>query len=102
MSTTKTESHTADDLKALLLEAEQALRHTEGEAGDKFTELRSRLRMALDNGKDSLERLRAETTRRARQADQLVLENPYYAIGIAAGIGAIIGILASRNHSSSR
>lgn len=101
-STSKTESHTADDLKALLHEAEQALSHTAGEAGDKFDELRGRLRTALDSGKYSLDRLRTEATRRAKQADELVRENPYYAVGIAAGIGAVIGILVSRNCNSSR
>ncbi len=95
----KTESHTGEDLKALLHEAEQALSHTAGEAGDKFDELRGRLRTALDNGRYSIEHLREEATRRARQADQLVRENPYYAVGIAAGIGAVIGILVSRSAS---
>ncbi len=95
----KTESHTGEDLKALLHEAEQALSHTAGEAGDKFDELRGRLRSALDNGRYSIEHLREEATRRARQADQLVRENPYYAVGIAAGIGAVIGILVSRSAS---
>jgi ElaB/YqjD/DUF883 family membrane-anchored ribosome-binding protein len=105
MSTTtaqKTEYHTADDLKALLHEAEQALSNTAGDAGDKFDELRERLRSALDNGRYSLDRLRAEASRRAKQADQLVRDNPYYAIGIAAGVGAIIGILVSRSCNSSR
>jgi ElaB/YqjD/DUF883 family membrane-anchored ribosome-binding protein len=101
-TTTKTDSHTADELKALLHEAEQALSHGAGEAGDKFDELRHRLRTALDSGKFSLDRLRTEATRRAKQADELVRENPYYAVGIAAGIGAVIGILVSRSGSSSR
>lgn len=99
---TKTESHTADDLKALLHEAEQALSATAGEAGDKFDELRDRLRAALDSGKYSFDRLRHEAAIRAKQADQLVRDNPYYAIGIAAGVGAIVGILASRSCNSSR
>jgi ElaB/YqjD/DUF883 family membrane-anchored ribosome-binding protein len=102
-TTTKTESHhTADDLKALLHEAEQALSNTAGEAGDKFDELRERLRTALDNGKVSFERLRTEATRRAKQADQLVRDNPYYAVGIAAGVGAVIGIIVSRSCNGSR
>lgn len=96
----KTESHTAEDLRALLHEAEQALSETAGEAGEKFDELRDRLRTALDTGKYSLDRLRAEASRRAKQADQLVRDNPYYAIGIAAGVGAIIGILTARSCNS--
>ncbi len=100
--TATTESHTADDLKALLHEAEQALSHTAGEADGKFDELRERLRTALDSGKYSFDRLRTEATRRAKQADQIVRDNPYYAIGIAAGVGAVIGILVSRSCNSSR
>jgi len=101
-TTQKTDAHTAEDLKALLHEAEQALSSTAGQAGDKFDELRDRLRSALDSGKYSFDRLRAEATRRAKEADHLVRENPYYAIGIAAGIGAVIGILAARSCHSSR
>src|SRR6478752_218484 len=49
---TKTESPTDNppaDLKALLREAEKALGSTSGEAGQKFDELRDRLRAALSN-----------------------------------------------------
>ena len=98
----KTESRTAEDLKALLHEAEQALSSTAGEAGDKFDELRSRLRSAVDNGRYSLEQLRHDAQRRMHQADQLVRENPYYAVGVAAGVGAVIGLLVSRRWSTSR
>jgi len=101
-ATQNPEFHTADDLKALLHEAEQALSQTAGDAGDKFDELRGRLRTALDQGRYSLERLRSEAVRRAKQADQLVRDNPYYAIGVAAGVGALIGILVSRSCNGSR
>ncbi len=100
--TEKIESHTAEDLKALLHEAERALSSTAGEAGDNFDELRSRLRSAIDHGKYSLEQLRQDAKRRIQQADQLVRENPYYAVGVAAGVGAIVGLLVSRRWSTSR
>ncbi|HEY4302712.1 MAG TPA: hypothetical protein VGM73_17715 [Candidatus Didemnitutus sp.] len=96
---TKTESASAEDLRALLQEAEQAL---SDEASDRFDDLRERLRSALEDGRHSLERLRDEATRRARQADKLVRDNPYAAIGVAAGVGALIGIIVSRSCSSSR
>ncbi|MEJ1974489.1 MAG: hypothetical protein WDM96_19175 [Lacunisphaera sp.] len=97
---TAIENPTAE-LKALLREAEKALTHSGGETGEKFDELRGRLRDALSNGSFSFEGLKQETVRRAKQADTLVRENPYYTAGIAAGIGAIIGILVSRTLSSS-
>ena len=102
---TKTESPTdnpAAELKALLREAEKALGSTTGEAGEKFDELRDRLRTALHNDHFSFDTIKQETVRLAKQADTLVRENPYYTAGIAAGIGAIIGILVSRSMSSSR
>jgi ElaB/YqjD/DUF883 family membrane-anchored ribosome-binding protein len=104
MSTKNHESTTLDnptaELKALLREAEKALSHSGGEAGEKFDELRGRLRDALSTHHFSLDAIKQETVRRAKQADTLVRENPYYTAGIAAGIGAIIGILVSRSLSS--
>jgi len=101
MSTkTETTDNPTTDLKALLREAEKALSNSAGEAGETFDDLRGRLRTAISNGHFSLESLRQETVRRAQQADHLVRENPYYTAGIAAGIGALIGILVSRRLSS--
>lgn len=91
----RSETYGTSDLKVLLHDAERALSHTADAAGEKFTELRERMRSALDAG-------RAEATRRARQADELVHEHPYYAVGIAAGIGALVGIIVSRSCSNSR
>lgn len=102
MPDNKTAAPATDDLRSLLQEAEHALSHTAGEAGEKFDELRERLRAALDDGRSSLERLRTETVRRAKQADQLVRDNPYYAVGIAAGVGALIALIVSRSCQQSR
>lgn len=93
-------SDTAEDLKTLLHEAESALSSVTGEASDQVGDLRKRLRLAISDGKGSIERLRTEAIHKAREADQLVRNNPYYAIGIAAGVGAIIGILLAHRCSS--
>ncbi len=93
---------THQELKQLLQEAEQALGHTVGDASEKFDELRERLRAALDKGRYSFDHLKEETLKRAKQADHIVRENPYYAIGVAAGIGALIGIVMSRTCQNSR
>lgn len=94
-----TDTTTVEDLQALLHEAEQALSDS---AGDKFDNLRDRLRVAVDGGRSTFARFRNQAVRGAKQADTLVRENPYYSIGIAAGVGAVIGILVSRSCSSSR
>lgn len=91
-----TESLTADELRALLREAEQALSNATGETSEQFSDLIERLRAAVGEGRDTLERLREQAMRQAKHADQLVRENPYMAIGVAAGVGALIGILVAR------
>lgn len=99
MSRTKSsrasETHNTSHLQVLLHDAERALSNTAGAAGEKFDALRERMRDALEAG-------RAEAARRAKQADEMVHEHPYYAVGIAAGIGALIGILITRSCSNSR
>ena len=101
-ATTSSEAQSTADLQALLREAEQALANTAGDVGVNFGALREKLRVALDGNKDSLDRLRAEAARRTRQADRFVRDNPYYAIGVAAGVGALVGLLISRSCNSSR
>lgn len=86
-----------EEIRALLHDVESALSETTGEAAEKFTELRERLREVLAEGQSSYERVRDEAVRRAKQADHFVRENPYYAVGVAAGVGALIGILVSRS-----
>jgi ElaB/YqjD/DUF883 family membrane-anchored ribosome-binding protein len=86
----------SDDLKELLREAERALGHV-GQAGDKFDDLRERLRAAVaPNGYYGMYELREEAIRRVKQADTMVRQNPYVAIGVAAGVGALLGLLVSR------
>jgi ElaB/YqjD/DUF883 family membrane-anchored ribosome-binding protein len=101
-STTPPAAALTDDLRSLLQEAEEALGSATGEAGEKFDQLRDRLRVTLNDGRNSLDRLRAEAVRRAKQADQVVRDNPYYAVGVAAGIGALVGILVTRSCQQSR
>lgn len=96
----KTESTTTtspDDIRLLLKDVETALSETTGEAAEKFTELRERLHAVISEGQSSYERVKDEATRRAKQADHFVRENPYYAVGIAAGVGALVGLLVSRS-----
>ncbi len=99
---TENEVDPTTELKSLLRQAEKALSHSAGEGGEKFDELREKLRDALSDSRFSFDSIRTETVRRAKQADKMVRDNPYYAIGIAAGVGAIVGLLVSRSYSSSR
>lgn len=92
---------TPEEIRTLLHDVESALSETTGEAAEKFTELRERLQTVLAEGQSSYERIKTEAVRHAKQADHFVRENPYYAIGIAAGVGALIGLLVSRSGNRS-
>lgn len=89
-----------DDLKNVVADAEEILRATAGVAGEKMAELRERVGERLSDAKVRLadaEAVLVDRTRAAARAtDTYVKENPWQAVGIAAGIGFVIGILASR------
>lgn len=93
---------TVEELKSLLREAELALSNAGEQATDEVHALRDRLRSVLAGGRDTVKNLAAGARRQAVRADELVHENPYAAVGIAAGVGLIAGLLISRSCSNSR
>ena len=84
------------DLKAVVSDAEELLKATAGQAGEKFAELRSRLAAALEDAKETCQDLSGKTTAVAKATDRCIREHPYETIGVAFGLGLIIGVLASR------
>jgi ElaB/YqjD/DUF883 family membrane-anchored ribosome-binding protein len=59
-------------------------------------ELRAKLEAATEKAKEVCKRLQAETVAAAKATDKAVREHPYPAIGIAFGVGLLIGALATR------
>ena len=78
----------AEDARALMAA-------TADVAGEKVEEARKRLAAALDHGKEIYGRVRQKAVEGAKAADEAVQERPYQAIGIAFGVGALIGYLAA-------
>ena len=87
---------TTNDLGTLAEDARALVSATADVAGDKVAEARKRLADALENGKEIYGRVRDKAVDGVKAADQAVHENPYQAIGIAIGVGALIGYLISR------
>lgn len=83
------------DIGTLAEDARALLAATADVAGEKVAEARNRLATALESGKEAYGRVRDQTVERAKGVDEIVRENPYPAIGIAFGVGALIGILAA-------
>jgi ElaB/YqjD/DUF883 family membrane-anchored ribosome-binding protein len=90
---------TENDLGTLAEGARALMVATADVAGDKVGEARKRLAAALESGKQMYGRVREKAVEGAKAADQAVRENPYQAIAIALGVGAIIGYLAARRCS---
>lgn len=88
------------DLRVVVADAEELLRATAGQAGEKAAAARERIQESLVAAKERLvaaERAVVEKTKQAAKAtDEYVHENPWKAVGIAAGAGLIIGMLISR------
>lgn len=88
------------DLKCLVRDAEALLHATSGDVSDKAKEARLRVAAALDRAKatcDEVQELTLEKAKAAaRQADTVIRQHPYESIGIAFGIGLLIGVLVVR------
>ena len=59
-------------------------------------ELRAKLEAATEKAKEVCKRLEQKTVEAAKVTDKTIREHPYQAIGIAFGVGLLIGVLATR------
>ncbi len=88
-----------NDLSTLAEDARALMAATADVAGEKVGEARKRLAAALESSKEIYGRVRDKAVEGAKAADQTVRENPYQAIAIALGVGALIGFLLARRCS---
>lgn len=88
------------DLKAVVTDAEELLRATKDAAGEKVSAARARAEATLGKAREKLSHLEDATLDRAKEAaktaDDYVHEHPWNAVGIAAGVGLVIGILIAK------
>lgn len=89
-----------DDLKQVLADAEALLSATAGDHSEGIAELRSRVQNTLAHAKSGLVDAQAAVIDKAKAAakatDGYVHENPWKSIGIAAGVGLLLGMLIGR------
>jgi ElaB/YqjD/DUF883 family membrane-anchored ribosome-binding protein len=88
------------DLRTVIADAEEVLRVTADQASAGAADLRVRMQERLHQARIRLSELQDTAVARAKAAghaaDDYVHENPWRAIGVAAGIGVIIGLLIGR------
>ncbi len=90
---------TSSDMGTLAEDARNLMAATADVAGEKVGDARKRLAAALERGKEIYGQVREKAVEGAKAADEAVHEHPYQAIGIAFGVGALIGYLAARRCS---
>ena len=89
-----------EDLKIVMRDAEALIKATSAQTGEKIQEVRARAEESLRQAQTRLSALEDEALQRAREVadatEEYVRENPWQSIGIAAGVGLLVGLLLSR------
>ena len=88
------------DFNVVVADAEALLKATANQGGEKLAEVRAKaeesLRVVKARMVEAQEALIVKTKAAARAADAYVHENPWNAVGVAAGVGLVIGFLIGR------
>ena len=88
------------DIRAVIADAEEILRATADQTGEKIANLRVRIQDRLLGARIRLDAAEAalidKTRAAARAADDYVHESPWQAVGIGVGVGFLLGIILGR------
>jgi ElaB/YqjD/DUF883 family membrane-anchored ribosome-binding protein len=88
------------DFRVVIADAEEILRATAGQAGEKMADLREKAQARLADAKFRLAEAEALLVDKAkaagRAADDYVHDHPWKAVGVAAGVGLLLGLLIGR------
>jgi len=88
------------DLKIVLADAEAMLRSAASSTGEKAAELREKATATIMSASEKLADLQSVAREKSKAAveatDDFVHERPWTAIGIAAGVGFLLGLLVNR------
>jgi ElaB/YqjD/DUF883 family membrane-anchored ribosome-binding protein len=88
------------DIKTVLADAEDLLKQAASATGERASELResalSRLKQAKDKAADVQVVVVEKGKKAARATDDYVHEHPWTSIGVAVGVGVLVGLLINR------
>ena len=88
------------DFNVVVADAEALLKATAHQGGEKLAEVRAKVEESLGVVKTRMVEAQAallvKTKEAARATDVYVHENPWNAVGVAAGVGLVIGFLIGR------
>jgi ElaB/YqjD/DUF883 family membrane-anchored ribosome-binding protein len=88
------------EFKALMADAEALIQATEGHADGAIGSIRSKALETIAGAKESISGFEGVLTDKAKEVaqgtDDFVHRNPWEAVGVAAGLGLLIGLLIRR------
>lgn len=88
------------DFKAVIHDAEELLKATASQTGDKIGAVRARAEESLREARRKIGEMESDLVDRAKSAakatDHLVHENPWQSVAIATAVGFLLGMLISR------
>ncbi len=88
------------DLAAVMRDAEALIKASADQGGEKVGEARARIRESLEAARSRLLDVEQAALRQGEDAmlatEQYVRRNPWQSVGIAAGVGLLLGVLLSR------
>jgi len=100
MRSSTTPNPVARDIQNVVSDAQDLLKTVQNEGEGKLNEMRGKVQAQIDAARQTLAELQATVSDGAKVAmnttDEYVRANPWRAVGISAGIGALIGFLIAR------
>ncbi|MEO8444157.1 MAG: DUF883 family protein [Gammaproteobacteria bacterium] len=88
------------DLQIVVEDAEALLQATAAQTGDRVDSVRTRVKESLAQAKTRLLEAEGEAMEQVREAaasaEEYVRESPWQAVGAAAGVGLLLGLLIGR------
>ena len=99
---TKQTQAISNDMSQLADDARALMAATADVAGEKVGDARKRLVAALDRSKEICGNVRDKAVESAKATDEVIRANPYQAIAIGVGVGAVVGFLLARSCSRNR
>ena len=84
------------DLKTVVADAEELVEATAGQGGEQIARIRARAEESLRMARLRIGELTLAAEKRVYDADRQVREHPWTAVGVAAGVGALLGIILAR------
>ncbi len=84
------------DLRTVTRDAEELLKTVSGERGNGSNEMRARLSSAIESAKATYHRLEDKAVAGAKATDKAIRAHPYESLGVAFGMGLLVGVLVGR------